>query len=76
MAPANPHLMTGSSADQHPGTDLAPGTPVVVRCKFDGHWSHEFEVARRDRDGYRVRGVADQRELPAVFPFDDVRPIA
>jgi len=75
MAPAHPHLMTGQNADQVTTPDLAPGTHVVVRCKFDGRWSHEFEVAGREPDGYRVRGISDRLELPAVFPIDDVRPV-
>lgn len=73
MDPADPQLMTRTTADPPP--DLAPGTHVVVRCKFDGRWSHEFEVLRREADGYRVRQISDHLELPAIFAVDDVRPV-
>ena len=73
MEAADPQLMARTTAVAPP--DLAPGTPVVVRCKFDGHWSHEFEVSRREADGYRVRQISDHLELPATFAVDDVRPV-
>ena len=53
--------------------DLAPGTEVEVRNRFDGRWAGGFLVAARADAGYRVRRVSDGRELPTVFDGHDVR---
>ena len=37
-----------------PDTQLPEGTPVDVRNRFVGSWSHGFEVAERVQGGYRV----------------------
>jgi hypothetical protein len=55
-------------------TGVRRGTRVEVRNRFDSAWSHGFEVARVDRDGYRLRRLSDRAELPVVFRPDDVRP--
>lgn len=56
------------------GAPLAPGTPVDVRNRFVGAWSHGFEIAERVGRGYRVRRLSDGTVLPDVFPDDDIRP--
>jgi len=57
-----------------PEMQLVDGTPVDVRNRFVGSWSHGFEVAERVEGGYRVRRLSDGSVLPDVFPSDDVRP--
>jgi hypothetical protein len=54
-------------------TQLPEGTPVDVRNRFVGSWSHGFEVAERVRGGYRVRRLSDDSVLPDIFPSEDVR---
>ncbi len=56
-----------------PDTYLAEGTPVDVRNRFVGSWSHGFEVAERVQGGYRVRRLSDDSVLPDIFPSEDVR---
>ncbi|HEY5026349.1 MAG TPA: hypothetical protein VII76_15340 [Acidimicrobiales bacterium] len=56
-----------------PDTQLPEGTPVDVRNRFVGSWSHGFEVAERAQGGYRVRRLSDDSVLPDVFPSEDVR---
>ena len=53
---------------------LARGTPVDVRNRFVGAWSHGFEIAERVGAGYRVRRLSDGTVLPDVFPEEDIRP--
>ncbi|MGA2520910.1 MAG: hypothetical protein ABSG81_08865 [Acidimicrobiales bacterium] len=53
---------------------LAPGTRIDVRNRFVGAWSHGFEVAESEEDGYRIRRLSDGSVLPDLFPDDDVRP--
>ena len=53
--------------------DLATGTPVDVRNRFVGTWSHGFEVAERVQGGYRVRRLSDDSVLPDIFSTEDVR---
>jgi hypothetical protein len=57
-----------------PDTLLAEGTPVDVRNRFVGSWSHGFEIAERIAGGYRVRRLSDNSVLPDVFQSEDVRP--
>jgi hypothetical protein len=47
---------------------------VEVRNHFISSWSGGFEVSRVEGDGYRLRRVSDNVELPATFSPDDVRP--
>jgi len=54
-------------------TQLPEGTPVDVRNRFVGSWSHGFAVAERVQGGYRVRRLSDNSVLPDVFPIEDVR---
>ena len=61
--------VTSTMAD----TDLPSGTPVDVRNRFVGSWSHGFVVAERVAGGYRVRRLSDDSVLPDVFPSEDVR---
>ncbi len=56
-----------------PATYLAEGTPVDVRNRFVGTWSHGFEVAERVQGGYRVRRLSDDSVLPDIFPSEDLR---
>ncbi len=60
-------------ATDMPDTYLAEGTPVDVRNRFVGTWSHGFEVAERVQGGYRVRRLSDDSVLPDIFPSEDVR---
>jgi hypothetical protein len=53
--------------------DLAEGTPVDVRNRFVGSWSHGFEVAERVQGGYRVRRLSDDSVLPDIFSTEDIR---
>jgi len=56
---------------------LAVGTPVVVRCVFDGRWVSGFVVSAvttEDASCVRVTRVSDGSELPHVFSLEDVRP--
>jgi hypothetical protein len=56
-----------------PDTHLAVGTPVDVRNRFVGSWSHGFEIAERTQGGYRVKRLSDDSVLPDVFASDEVR---
>jgi hypothetical protein len=51
------------------------GTPVEVRCTFDGGWARGFELAATTPRGYRVRRVSDDYVLPGEFALRRVRPI-
>ncbi len=62
-----------AATDVH-DVDLAQGTPVDVRNRFVGSWSHGFAVAERVQGGYRVRRLSDDSVLPDVFPSEDIRP--
>ncbi|HEY3833180.1 MAG TPA: hypothetical protein VGO03_12865 [Acidimicrobiia bacterium] len=53
---------------------LGRGTRVEVRNHFISSWSNGFEVTGVEGDGYRVRRVSDNVELPATFMPDEVRP--
>jgi len=55
-------------------TPLATGTRVDVRNRFEGSWSHGFEVADHKGGGYHIRRLSDGSVLPDVFDDDDVRP--
>jgi len=61
------------AATDIPDTQLAEGTPVDVRNRFVGSWSHGFEIAERVQGGYRVRRLSDDSVLPDVFPSEDIR---
>jgi hypothetical protein len=64
-------FVTGSRLD---GV-LRTGTPVDVRSRFVGSWSHGFEVAEQVTEhGYRLRRVSDGTVLPDVFSDEEVRP--
>jgi hypothetical protein len=56
-----------------PDTLLPEGTPVDVRNRFVGSWSHGFVIAERVDGGYRIRRLSDDSILPDVFPSEDVR---
>ena len=56
-----------------PDTELPEGTPVDVRNRFVGSWSHGFKIAERVAGGYRVRRLSDDSVLPDVFSSEDVR---
>jgi hypothetical protein len=60
-------------ATDMPDTQLPEGTPVDVRNRFVGSWSHGFEVAERVQGGYRVRRLSDNSVLPDIFPSEDIR---
>ena len=52
---------------------LALGTEVDVRCRFDQHWAHGFEIAEAAPGGYRLRRHSDGAVLPVSFALGDVR---
>jgi hypothetical protein len=50
---------------------------VEVRNRFDGSWSHGFEIVERVTDDgteprFRLRRLSDQQVLPALFSADDI----
>ena len=52
------------------------GVPVEVRRRYDGGWSHGFEIAEeRGPGGYLVRRLSDGVVLPAEFSPEDVRQV-
>jgi hypothetical protein len=53
--------------------ELAPGTRVEVRKRFDASWARGFEVIDLTERGYRLRRLSDGTELPAAFADQDVR---
>jgi hypothetical protein len=55
------------------GESLEAGMRVEVRRRFDQHWARGFELVAVTESGYRVRRLSDGIELPAEFPFEDVR---
>jgi hypothetical protein len=61
----------GSPTDAAP--DLAIGTDVEVRSRFDQRWARGFAVAAATGDTYQVRRVSDGSVLPAWFPRDEIR---
>jgi hypothetical protein len=66
----------GTTADAagRPGSpDLAVGTAVEVRSRFDRRWARGFAVAAATGDTYQVRRESDGTVLPAWFPRDEIR---
>ncbi len=52
------------------------GVLVEVRRRYDGGWSHGFEIAEQTGPGsYRVRRLSDGVVLPAEFALEDVRQV-
>ena len=51
------------------------GVPVEVRRRYDGGWSHGFEIAEQNGAAYRVRRLSDGAVLPADFSPEDVRQV-
>ena len=52
------------------------GVPVEVRRRYDGGWSHGFEIAEQTGPGgYLVRRLSDGAVLPAEFSPEDVRQV-
>jgi hypothetical protein len=64
-------IQDGPSSDAAP--DLAIGTDVEVRSRFDQRWARGFAVAAATGDTYQVRRVSDGSVLPAWFPRDEIR---
>jgi hypothetical protein len=63
---------TDERATRRPGV----GTPVEVRCTFDGVWAKGFELAATTPHGYRLRRVSDDYVLPGEFEIRLVRTIS
>jgi hypothetical protein len=57
---------------RHPHWD--PGTPVMVRNRFDGAWVGGFELAGVNEEAYEVRRRSDHVVLPAQFDQSELRP--
>ena len=53
-----------------------PGTPVMVRNRFDGAWVAGFELTAVKEQSYEVRRRSDHVVLPARFDESEVRPEA
>jgi hypothetical protein len=70
------------AADRGAGVDASAvagdvGVLVEVRNRFDGSWSHGFEIVECLTDGasgprYRLRRLSDRVVLPASFTADDL----
>lgn len=61
--------------DSSPDPDLAPGSRVAVRTRFDGTPADGYEiVGLPTREGYRVRRRLDGVVLPAMFGKGDLVP--
>lgn len=71
VADANDMMSSVDAAEN--GESLEPGMRVEVRRKFDAHWARGFEIVAVTESGYRLRRLSDNQELPAEFPFEDVR---
>jgi hypothetical protein len=54
--------------------DLAPGTRVEVRRRFDDRWARGFEVAEVGPEGYLLLRLSDHSVIPTTFCGADVRP--
>jgi len=56
---------------------LALGAPVLVRCRFDGHWASGFAISAHtvadNQPAVLVKRLSDGTELPSVFDPHDVR---
>jgi len=59
---------------RHPNWD--PGTPVLVRNRFDGAWVAGFELTGVSGKQYEVRRRSDHVVLPESFDESEVRPEA
>jgi len=68
-----PNAMMSAVDAAEKGESLEPGMRVEVRRKFDAHWARGFEIVSVTEGGYRLRRLSDNQELPAEFPFEDVR---
>lgn len=53
--------------------DLAPGTKVEVKRRFDDRWARGFEIAEADERGYRILRLSDRTVIPISFDCTDVR---
>lgn len=58
--------------NRSPTGDLAPGTRVAVRNRFNGRWAPGFVVHEVLGPGYRLRREHTGAVLPAVFLRTDV----
>jgi hypothetical protein len=56
-------------------SDLAPGTHVEVRNRFNERWTGGFVVEAEVPGGYRVRRTWNGALLPVTFKEDDLRPV-
>lgn len=63
----------GTPAAEPARPQLAVGTKVEVRRKFDDKWASGFEVAETSPLGYRLRRLSDGEMIPVPFPADVVR---
>lgn len=55
---------------------LSSGTPVQVRNRFDGSWTHGFELVDPgdDPSQAQIRRRSDHVVLPARFDWTELRP--
>jgi hypothetical protein len=49
------------------------GMLVDVQSQYMGTWRRGFEVAEILYEGCRVRRCSDQKVLPTIFPYEEVR---
>ena len=52
---------------------LDPGTRVEVRSRFEGGWTHGFEIVDTAFGGYLLRRLSDGVVLPTMFAAHDLR---
>jgi hypothetical protein len=53
--------------------DIAPGTRVEVRSRYDGRWGRGFEVVGIGDDGYQIKRLSDDHVLPRACEAAEVR---
>jgi hypothetical protein len=69
-------VLDGEAMTQDSGVqtaEIAPGSPIEVRRRFDRGWARGFRVECHDDDGYVVRRESDGALLPVTFPAAEVR---
>lgn len=54
--------------------ELAPGSPVEVRTRFDGRWVGGFRVVGREAAGFVIARSRDGSTLPELFGRAELRP--
>ena len=66
-----------NTSDGESVADFDQQLVIEVRNRFDGSWSHGFEIVEhvagdRTEPRFRLRRLSDGHVLPALFSADDV----